>query len=290
MIKSMTGYSKVSEHYEGFSLKAEIKSLNSKYADVRIKLPKWFSYLEIQILNILKEKLDRGKIDLNIEIYYNKSPKIPKVNNDILSEIVNLLKGIKVEHHIHDEIKIEHLLHFENVLSFEDDEMFSKVIEEKIIGITNKAILELNKMRSFEGERLALNLDGKLNILKSIIIEIEKLKDNTTTELFERIKKRMEELFNGNFEKDRLYQEAAILAEKFDIDEEVTRIKSHIEHFYNIMNTEDVVGKKLDFLCQEFYREFNTIGSKTTNSEIIKYVIEGKNIVEQIREQVQNIV
>ncbi|MEF3254511.1 MAG: YicC family protein [Deferribacterales bacterium] len=290
MIKSMTGYSKVSEHYEGFSLKAEIKSLNSKYADVRIKLPKWFSYLEIKILNFLKEKLDRGKIDLNIEIYYNKSPKIPKVNNDILSEIVNLLKGIKVEHHIHDEIKIEHLLHFENVLSFEDDEMFSKVIEEKIIGITNKVILELNKMRSFEGERLALNLDGKLNILKSIIIEIEKLKDNTTTELFERIKKRMEELFNGNFEKDRLYQEAAILAEKFDIDEEVTRIRSHIEHFYNIMNTEDVVGKKLDFLCQEFYREFNTIGSKTTNSKITKYVIEGKNIVEQIREQVQNIV
>jgi len=145
-------------------------------------------------------------------------------------------------------------------------------------------------MREFEGKQLSTDILFKLDKLSQINSRISLLKVKAVDELFERIKSRVVQLLNGDADKVRIYQEAALLAEKSDITEEVTRVDAHILHFRKIIKDEYPLGKKLDFLCQELYREFNTIGSKTGNTEIINLVIEGKNIVDQIREQVQNIV
>jgi uncharacterized protein (TIGR00255 family) len=286
----MTGYAKVSEHTGEAFIKVEAKSLNSKYIDTKMKLPRWFGHLEVQILNIVKEKLDRGKIDINVEVVFDKFFKIPKINHGVLSEIINLLKSIKVEHHISDDIRLEHILQFDNVLRFDEDEMLSNTIDNQTINVVKKCVDELDKMRAFEGKQLLNDILLKLDMLVQVNSRISLLKIKAVDELFERIKSRVVQLLNGETDKGRIYQEAAILAEKSDITEEVTRIDSHILHFKKIINDEYPLGKKLDFLCQELYSEFNTIGSKTGNTEIINLVIEGKNIVDQIREQVQNIV
>lgn len=290
MIKSMTGYAKKVEHFDDFSVKVEVKTLNSKYIDAKIKLPRWFSHLEIQVLNIVKEKLYRGKVELFVDIIYNKIPKIPKVNNSVLSEVINLLKSIKVEHGIHDEIKLENIFQFDNVLHFEENEDFSKEIESKILETISKCLEDLDNMRIYEGSSLEKYIYSRLDDLENVIENISNVKDKALNDIYEKIKKRIDTLFGSEVDLNRLYQEAALLAERADIEEEVTRIRSHILHFRDIMKSEFPVGKKLDFMCQELYREFNTIGSKSDNTFVINLVVNGKNVVDKIREQVQNLI
>ncbi len=290
MIKSMTGYAKVVENFDPCSIKVEIKSLNSKYIDSKIRLPRLFSHLEVKILGLLRERLDRGKIDLYVDIIYNKTPKIPKINNDLLKEIINMLGDIKSTHNIDDTIRFEHILKFDDVLNFYEDDQLEEEISGYIIQTVEKAIEKLDEMRIFEGDMLKRDIFDKLSSLKDIIAFIDDKKGTVFTETFERIKSRIESLLVDDPNRDRIYQEAAIYAEKVDIEEEVTRIKSHISHFQKIVDKEFPVGKKLDFMCQELYREFNTIGSKSGNTDIINMVVEGKNIVDKLREQVQNIV
>jgi len=290
MIKSMTGYSKVTENYELCSIKVEIKSLNSKYIDSKIRLPKLFNHLELKILNLIRERLNRGKIDLNVDILYNKTPKVPRINNDMLREIINMFNEIKSIHKIDDSIKFEHILKFDDLLNFYENDQLEEEISEYIIQSVENAIKKLDEMRAFEGDLLEKDLIEKLELLNNIILSIEEKKDAVFIEIFNKIKNRIELLLKDDPQKDRIYQEAAIYAEKSDIEEEVTRIKSHLLHFKKIVEIEFPVGKKLDFMCQELYREFNTIGSKTGNTDIINLVVEGKNIVDKLREQVQNIV
>lgn len=290
MIKSMTGYAKKVEHFDDFSVKVEIKTLNSKYIDAKIKLPRWFSYLEIQVLNILKDRLDRGKVELFVDVIYSKIPKIPKVNNSVLSEVINLLKAIKAEHGIQDDIKLENIFQFENVLHFDEDEDFSKEIESKIVETISNCLDDLDSMRIYEGSSLERYIYSRLDDLENIIETIDGVKDKAINDIYEKIKKRINILVGNEMDLNRLYQEAALLAERADIEEEVTRVRSHILHFRNIMKNEFPVGKKLDFMCQELYREFNTIGSKSGDTFVINLVVDGKNIVDKIREQVQNLI
>ncbi|MGB9731505.1 MULTISPECIES: YicC/YloC family endoribonuclease [Calditerrivibrio] len=290
MIKSMTGYAKVVENFDPCMIKVEIKTLNSKYMDSKIKLPKLFNHLEIKIINLLKDKLDRGKIDLNVDIIYNKTPKIPRINNELLAEIIKMLHSIRSVHNIEDSIKLEHLLHFNDVLNFYEDDELEEEISKYILSSVEQAINKLDEMRSFEGEMLKKDILQKLDTLNYIIYTIEEKKDHILEDLFEKIKNKIELLLKDEPDKNRVYQEAAMYAERGDIEEEVTRIKSHILHFKKIIENEYPIGKKLDFMCQELYREFNTIGSKSSSTEIINMVVEGKNIVDKLREQVQNIV
>lgn len=286
----MTGYAKVVENYPPCSIKVEIKSLNSKYIDCKIKLPRLFNHLEVKILSLIRERLYRGKVDLFVELMYNKTPKVPKINNDLLKEILDMFNEIKSIHNIDDTVKFEHILKFDDVLNFYEDDQLEEEISGYIIQVVEKTLEKLDEMRIFEGEILKRDLMEKLFSLSSIISTIDEKKSSVLIDTFEKIKSRIESLLNEEPNRDRIYQEAAIYAEKVDIEEEVTRIKSHILHFKKIIENEFPVGKKLDFMCQEFYREFNTIGSKSSNTEIINLVVEGKNIVDQLREQVQNIV
>ncbi|MCX8083601.1 MAG: YicC family protein [Calditerrivibrio sp.] len=290
MIKSMTGYSKIIENYEDCSIKIEIKSLNSKFLDAKIKLPKLFNHLEIKILSMLREKLVRGKVDVYVDITYNKTPKIPKINNLMVNEIVTILNDLKNRHGINDDIKIEHLLKFDDVLFFEENEELEETISNYILKTFMLSISKLDQMRIFEGDMLKNDLLEKLDKLKQLVKSIDLKKDAVLIENYEKIKTKIQSLMTNTIDHERLYQEAAINAEKMDIEEEVTRLKSHITHFLNIIEHEFPVGKKLDFMCQELFRELNTIGSKTGNTEVIEAVVEGKNIVDKLREQVQNIV
>ncbi len=289
MIYSMTGFGKNILSNDYCSVKTEIKSLNSKFLDVRFRLPRGFSFLEIELMKILKSNVIRGKVDVNVEVQFKKAVKIPKINHDTLNMYMAVLREIQMESEVLDDIRIDHLIHFEDILEFSADTELEEKIGAQIIDSVKKAVYELVQMRKNEGENLRNDLMQRIENLKSGLKHIDSIKDKIFDYWYEKFRKRMESL-NVNFDEDRIIQEAGFYAEKSDITEEVVRISSHLNLFTKTLEEETSNGKKLDFISQELHREYNTIGSKSNSSEITDYVVNAKTEIDKIREQVQNIV
>ena len=290
MIKSMTGFGRISETYENFDVFVEIKSVNSKYFDPSFRLPKHISSLEITLRGPLQEKLIRGKVDVRAEIVMKSAVKIPKVNPDMIRCYKNVLESICQEGNLSDDIRLEHYLKLPDVIEFQTDEKLTEELEIKTAETILKCAERLDEMREAEGEILEADLKKRLCRLSELVHIIK----NSGTDVFaywsDKFRKRMQEMGVSKEYDERIVQEASIFAEKADISEELTRLSCHIEQFNKIMGKEFPAGKKLDFLSQELNREFNTIASKSSSSEIINAVIEGKTETDRIREQVQNLV
>lgn len=290
MIKSMTGFGKVSGVYENFDVLAEIKSVNGKYFDPSFRLPKQVSSLEITTRGPLQKKLIRGKVDVRVEIIMKSAVKVPKINSEMLKCYKSVLESIRSEGGLNDEIKLEHYLRLPDIIEFQTDGKIEKELEEKTAETIMECAARLESMREKEGAALEADLKKRLKHLSELV----KLIKSSGTDIFaywtDKFRKRMQELEISKDYEERIVQEASIYGEKADIAEELTRLACHIEQFGKIMDTEYPAGKKLDFLSQELHREFNTIASKSSRSEIINAVIEGKAEVDRIREQVQNLV
>lgn len=290
MIKSMTGFGKISKSYEDFDISVEIKSVNSKYFDPYFRLPKQLSALEIILRTPLQERLLRGKLDVRIELMMKSAVKIPKINSELVSYYKNILEQICDSTNIEKQIKLEHYLRLPDIIEFFSDEDAEKALSEKALEAVILCAQQLDEMRQREGKLLEADLRMRLNNLSVITTEIENCCGEIFSYWVDKFRKRIQELgVQENYE-ERIIQEAAIYGEKADIAEEITRLKCHIKQFIKIMDEEYPVGKKLDFLCQEIHREFNTIASKSSRHEIITQVIEGKAEADRIREQVQNLV
>lgn len=290
MIKSMTGFGKISNSYPDFDVLVEIKSVNSKYFDPSFRLPKQASALDITLRNPLQEKLVRGKIDVRIELIMKSAVKVPKINNELLLCYKGVLERICAESGIDDKIKLDHYLKLPDIIEFQTDAEAEKELEEKTAETVMECAEKLDAMRAAEGAALEADLRKRLNRLAKLV----KLIKNSRVDLFsywtDKFKKRMQEMGVSDNYEERIVQEASIYGEKADITEELTRLGCHIEQFGRILTEEYPVGKKLDFLSQELHREFNTIASKSSRSDIINAVIEGKAETDRIREQVQNLV
>ncbi len=291
MIKSMTAYASSDSVSEYFRTVVEIRSLNSRYLDINIKLPDEYLLLENDIKKKIEKEISRGRIDVKIDIENKKDGDVFfEIDKKKALSYYNSLKALKEFLKIDDNISLN-LFPIDEILQtvkVEDNiEDLKNIIEKSI----DTALDSLDKMRIAEGAFLESEFHKRLDIIyqgiKKIEVESKRLPDIYHKKLIERI----ENLTENKIELDkmRIAQEAAFLADKSDITEEITRSFSHIEQFKKIMKEDEPSGKKLNFLLQEFNREFNTISSKANISEILYIIVELKAELEKMREQIQNI-
>lgn len=292
MIRSMTGYGKQCLEVEGREYEIEIKSVNHRYLDISIKMPKTLSYLEDIIKKKISEKIKRGKVDVFITFENNSQEgRNIKINKELARLYINQLKELAEDEKILSNIEVMDVAGFPDVLTIKVDEDDEK-IKQEIIQVTNEATDKIIDMKNIEGEKIAQDLLNRINRIEDKIMEISEKSTGLIDEYVVKLEKRIQEVLKTDeIDKSRLAQEVVIYADKCSIEEEVTRLKSHIFQFRDLVsnNQNDTIGKKLDFIVQEMNRETNTIGSKANNLEITNGVIDIKTELEDIREQIQNI-
>lgn len=291
MIRSMTGYGKEILNIEGREYLVEIKSVNHRYLDINIKIPRTLSYLEEVIKKEISEKIKRGKIDVFVTFENNsKEGRNIKINKELAKIYINQLKELAEEEKISSNIEVIDIAKFPDVLTIKIDEE-DEQIKNEIIQTTKAATDKIIDMKSIEGQKIAQDLLTRIEKIENKIEEISKKSTGLIEEYVVKLEKRIKEILKTEeVDKTRLAQEVVIYADKCSIEEEITRLKSHIYQFKNlIFDSNKTIGKKLDFIIQEMNRETNTIGSKANNLEITDGVIDIKTELEDIREQIQNI-
>jgi len=293
MIKSMTGFGRGEYTDEKRRIVAEIKSVNHRYTDVSVKMPRRYSFAEERIKTAVKSVAKRGKIDVSIMVEYITENDINiKLNEMVAKQYYDNLIELKNTFSLAGEISLEFLSSLPDVLKampdVEDEEQMSSALE----AATNLAMENLDGMRSAEGEKLAEDILMRGNLIKTLISRIEKFVPEVSAAYYEKLRERIKELTANIIElpEERIAMEAAIVADKSSITEELVRLDSHIQQLGNIITKSNQPdGKKLDFLVQEMNREANTIGSKANHIDITNMTLEIKSEVEKIKEQVQNI-
>lgn len=290
MIKSMTGYGKQSMEQNLREYQVEMKSVNHRYLDISIKMPKALSYLEDVVKKIISSNIKRGKIDVFITFTNNSTEgKEIKINTEIAKMYINELKKLADEEGILSNIEVTEISKYPDVLTIQnnmEDELIKKELEE----VVTKTVQSLIQMRIAEGKKIYEDISQRLDKIKEIVEKISSLSTGLIDEYVVKLEGRIKELLgNQEIDEARLAQEVVIYADKCSIQEEVTRLRSHISQMKDLLNNDEAVGKKLDFLIQEMNRETNTIGAKSNNLEITNEVINIKTELEDIREQIQNI-
>lgn len=293
MIKSMTGFGR-SEYTDGKrNITVEIKSVNHRYSDISIKMPRRYGFAEDKVKNAVKERIRRGKVDVSIMVENITENDVNiKLNTMIAKQYYENLLELRKEFSVEGDITLQFLAGLPDVMKaipdVEDEEEITKAI---LIPVA-EAAANLEKMRAVEGEKLAEDLIAKGRSIRSILDKIAERAPQVSIDYTARLRERITELIGGSIEvpEDRILVEAAIFADKCAIDEEITRLGSHLIQLENIVTkSTQPDGKKLDFLVQEMNREANTIGSKANDLEITNRVLAIKSEIEKIREQVQNI-
>ena len=293
MIKSMTGFGR-SEYSDGKrNITCEIRSVNHRYSDITVKMPRRYSFAEDKIKQAVKEKLVRGKVDVSINVEnVTESDVVIKLNQLAAKQYFDNLTELKSQFGLTGDIDLELLANMPDVLKAVPDVEDEEEITKAILIPVSEASKNLEEMRSVEGARLKDDLLHKGETIKGILDQIEERSPLVVREYKDKLRERIAELLDGAAEvpEDRILTEAAIFADKCAIDEEITRLNSHLLQLKSILNgSEGTVGKKLDFLVQEMNREANTIGSKANDITITNHMLNIKAEIEKIREQVQNI-
>ena len=291
MIKSMTGFgrSEVSENNRKFTV--EMKSVNHRYLDVNIKMPKKLNFFEAAIRTLLKDYLQRGKVDIFItyEDYTENNVSI-KYNRDIAAEYLNYLNQMAEEFSLDNDIRVSALSRYPEVFSMEelaiDEEEIWKSLEKALRGAAESFV----KTRIQEGENLSRDLVDKLDGMLKLLAFVEEKSPQLIAEYKQRLEEKVKELLGeARVDENRLLMEVTIFADKVCVDEEIVRLKSHIETTKATLLAGGSIGRKLDFIAQEMNREANTILSKANDMEISNCAIELKTEIEKVREQIQNL-
>lgn len=290
MIKSMTGYGKSNMSKNLREYQVEIKSVNHRYLDVSIKMPRSLSYLEEEIKKAISAKVTRGKVDVFITFNNNSlEGRDIKINTEIARMYIQELRNLAETEGIVADIPVTEISKLPDVLTIQNNQD-DETIKNELLEVTNKAIENLVEMRKVEGEKIARDLRIRIQDIEEKVKKISSLSTGLIEEYVVKLNTRIKELLQDQeIDEARLAQEVVIYADKCSIEEEVTRLNSHIYQFRELLQTNEAVGKKIDFMIQEMNRETNTIGSKANNLEITNEVINMKTQLENIREQVQNI-
>ena len=290
MIKSMTGYGKSNMSKNLREYQVEIKSVNHRYLDVSVKMPRSLSYLEEEIKKAVSANLTRGKVDVFITFNNNSlEGRDIKINTEIARMYIKELRNLAETEGIVADIPVTEISKLPDVLTIQNNQD-DETIKSELLEVTNKAIENLVEMRKVEGEKIAQDLLVRIQDIEEKVKKISSLSTGLIEEYVVKLNTRIKELLQDQeIDEARLAQEVVIYADKCSIEEEVTRLNSHIYQFRELLNSNEAVGKKIDFMIQEMNRETNTIGSKANNLEITNDVINMKTQIENIREQVQNI-
>lgn len=292
MIVSMTGFGRSQRSDQGINVQVEIKSLNSRYREFNMKLPQEINYLEPAIINSLKGPLQRGKININIGIDIDATTSASALyNENLLKSTFKALQKTATEIGASTDISIHSLLNIPGLFDAKvESEDSKKIKEDLVIAAVEEACQRLIEMRTNEGNELAIAMLAGGKTIEELLEKIEEQAPQRIEESRIKLHNRIEELLgNDQFDKERLELEVAILIDKLDVQEEFVRLRSHLKFFREAVQGSLPGGRKLNFLTQEMNREINTIGSKANNAEIQHLVVNMKEILEQIREQVQNI-
>lgn len=291
MIKSMTGFGRAEEITDNYKLSVEIKSVNHRYLDLNIKMPRRFFPFEADIRNIVKEYVSRGKVDLFIN-YLDFKDKAGGVylNKNIVEKYLDIGLELCKEYKIVDDLKVSHLLQLPDVISIDEPELDENEIKSRLFTVLKKACKVFLSTREAEGEKLFTDMSSKLKVLADTTENIDKRYPEVLEEYKAKLTLKVNELLSGaSIEENRIATEVTLFADKIGIDEEVVRLFSHIKAMNDEMKLDTGIGRKLDFLAQEMNREANTILSKSTDLNIADYAIILKTEIEKIREQIQNI-
>jgi len=292
MIISMTGFGRGEASTDGISVAVEVKSVNSRYLDISLRLPQAIQEKELQIKEQIQDRINRGKLNVNIRVDKTDTgePEIT-INPKLVRGYADLLNELRETAGIKNPLTLDHLLSFNEIfVSREEDEKIIRTIGKLSREALKQGLDRLISMRKKEGEQLKIDLLQRVDHIETMISKIQELTDERAGDTREKLLKRIQSLIDDDtIDRERLELEVAILVDKMDITEELVRLQSHLKFFREAVNQEGAVGRRLNFLSQEINREINTVGSKANNSEISRYVVQAKESLEQIREQVQNV-
>jgi uncharacterized protein (TIGR00255 family) len=290
MISSMTGYGKGIVTKGDLTIETEVKSLNSRYLDLSLRLPKFLLNKEFEIRERIKNRIRRGKVYLSVTVRKGEfEERFNEIDPEGIKFVTGLLSDIRKTAKIRTPISLPDLLQFQNFLFKDDNEQASEEFE-LVMSSINTAIDELNKMRDAEGKELEKDLRKRIVMIEECLTKIENRSQESVKEYFEKIVEKAKTLvseFSNNH--DRLNMELALLAERADVTEESVRLRSHVKMFLDTLVKSEDAGRRLNFIIQEMNREANTINSKSVSSEISHSGIFIKEEIEKIREQIQNI-
>ncbi|OHD66824.1 MAG: YicC family protein [Spirochaetes bacterium RBG_13_51_14] len=288
-MESMTGYAFIEASTEQFSYSVELKSLNSRYLEIFVNLPKLLKNEENELHNLMKRHFSRGKLELHVDIFDWNVTRPISINAEMIKKYYRELRQI------HDELGSAEPLRFESVLTLEgvsqrERSVISRTSRRDIYTAVGRAIEMAREMRNREGATIKKDMGALVMEITRHLGTIKTISKNAVREKKDSLKKRIEAVLGSTVDEVRLYTEVAILADKLNVNEEIIRFKDHISKFASLMKSRDQIGKKLDFLAQEMFREINTIGSKSSSSEIAHAVVDVKNHIEMIREHCRNVV
>ncbi len=291
-ILSMTGYGKGECNDGKRVITAEIKTINNRYCDINIKTPRHLRFFEDNIRKILKNGVQRGRIDVYINIdYLSESDTVIVPNLCLAKQYKTAIDEVRTELNLSSNVSLDTIIKFQDVLVAKEDTDDEEELRICVETAMNNAVENLIRMRASEGQQLKADIRSSMDKTMELMDEIAKNAETIVADYRTKFETRIKELMGSNHELDenRLYNEIVIYADKSDINEEIVRFKSHMSQLSGVLKDGGPVGRKLDFIIQESNREINTIGSKIGNLEIIQMVIEIKNLLEKIREQIQNI-
>lgn len=290
-MRSMTGYGRIEKIIGDYNYSVEIKTLNGKYSNVKISLAGIFSSLEIDVQNLVKSKLNRGNISVYIDIRFMNPEDFVDVDLGLAKSYSTALDKIANELHLSDEVNLDVLTKFREIIKIKIKEEKQEEIWEGLKTVLEEAIEKVIEFQKHEGDDLQNILMSNVEKLNKMVEDIENLSNDMKEEFRARIKENLNEILESEkINEDRLELEVALLAEKVDISEEIDRLKSHLSRFTKIIKGDnESKGQKLDFLCQELHREFNTIASKSKITDITNLSVDGRVVVKKLREQVQNV-
>lgn len=294
MIKSMTGYGRGEGVYEGVSITIELRSVNNRYLDCSIKMPRSYIFAEDALKERIQSKVARGKVDVFVNIVHTGGEALSvTVNEELAKGYIDALwrlyelgngQNVKKDYSAMD------LARFPDVLMVEKREEDMDSMKAQLLEVLDRAVEDFNAMRAREGQKLAEDILSRADTIETLTAIVETQSPKTVSEYRAKLEAKMQEVLqNVQIDQNRLLTEAAIFADKVAVDEETVRLRSHLSQLRDMLSQGGAVGRKLDFLIQEFNREANTIGSKCSDIEITKTVVNIKAEIEKIREQIQNI-
>lgn len=294
MIRSMTGYGRGEGAYEGVNITIELRSVNNRYLDCSIKMPRAYIFAEDALKERVQSKVNRGKVDVFINITHTGGEALSvTVNEDLAKGYIDALwhlyelgngQNVKMDYYATD------LARFPDVLMVEKQEEDMEAMKVQLLEVLDLAIEDFNTMRTREGGKLAADILSRADTIEALTAVVEERSPKTVAEYRAKLEAKMQEVLqNVQIDQNRLLTEAAIFADKVAVDEETVRLHSHLEQLRDMLDKGGAVGRKLDFLIQEFNREANTIGSKCNDIDITRTVVDIKAEIEKIREQIQNI-
>lgn len=291
MVKSMTGYGRSQQILNGRDISVEIKSVNHRFFEFSARVPRVYGYLEGKLKAYVQSLVSRGKVDVAVTIFVleGKESEV-EINRSLAQGYMDALREVSEPLRLADDLTLSDLTRFSDIFSVRKAVEDEEVIWNDVQTVAAEAVERFVAMRAVEGERMKQDVCARLDTIGSLVEKIEAAAPQTVIAYRERLVAKMREvLADTAVDEQRLLTEAAIYAEKIAVDEETVRLRSHLKQFRSMLESEEAVGRKLDFLVQELNREANTIGSKAQNVEITGYVVDIKSEIEKIREQIQNI-